>query len=307
MQYMQQDCSNIRTIKYEMIDQLKSMAIFVSVVEQKSFRGAAKKLLISPSVVSLHIKKLEEQVGAPLLYRSTRVISLTREGQQFYKATKKMVTSAQNSLQMFGEQASEQLTDLRVAIPDTLVTNPVFSTIANFAKNHTGIRLHLMSSDIQANLLREGYDVAVRMGRMTDSDLKMKQISQDTRVVVASPDYIASKEKPETPDDLKSWDFISFSAVPDGIELKWNKEKPKLIWGNTVAFGDSIKSVKGLTIAGLGVATIPYYDIKDELETGKLQQVLPGWSDRELGIYVVWAKNADLNLATREFINYMSG
>ena len=288
-----------------MIDQLKSMAIFVSVVDEKSFRGAAKKLLVSPSVVSLHVKTLEEKVGAALLYRSTRTVSLTKEGTKFYRIAKKMVVTARDGLELFGEQASEQLTDIRIAIPDTLVSNPVFSRITAFAKNHTGIRLNLMSSDIQQNLLRKGYDVAIRMGAMTDSDMKMKRISEDDRVVIASPEYLSSKPKPERPQDLKEWEFISFSAVPDGIELSRGKDASGLIWGKAVAMADSVKAVCGLAVEGMGVATLPYHEVKRYLDDDSLERVLPEWSDRSLGIYVVWPRNADLNLATREFISYM--
>ncbi len=289
-----------------MIDQLKSIAIFVTIVEQKSFRAAAKKLFISPSQVSLHVKKLEEQIGAPLFYRSTRVVSLTRDGERFYTESRKMVETARKALAIFGSDAKEQLTDLRVAIPDTLVSNPIFSKITDFAKNHTGIRLNLISSDIRTNLLREGNDVAIRMGRMIDSDLKMKKIAEDKRVVIASPSYLAQKPEPKKPEDLQSWDFISFSAVRSGFELRQGNQKPKVIWGKTVALADSVQSVRGLTLAGLGVSTLPFYEVKRDLEEGRLEQVLPEWSDRDLGVYLVWAKNADLNLATREFINYLS-
>lgn len=288
-----------------MIDQLKSMAIFVSVVDEKSFRGAAKKLLVSPSVVSLHIKTLEEQLGAALLYRSTRNLSLTREGKRLYGIAKKMVATARDGLELFGQQAAEQLTDLRVAIPDTLVSNPVFSKITAYAKSNQGIRLILISSDIQQNLVREGHDVAVRMGKMTDSDMKIKRISEDDRIVIASPEYLSTKPKPNTPDELKDWEFISFSAVPDGIELSKDRPASELIWGKTVALADSVKAVCGLAVEGLGIATLPYHEVKPYLDDGRLEQVLPEWSDRNLGIYVVWPRNADLNIAIREFIKHM--
>ena len=289
-----------------MIDQLKSMAIFAQVVDEKSFRGAAKKLLISPSIVSLHIKKLEEEIGAPLLYRSTRALSVTREGEQFYKAATVMVKAARNGLEMFGDQATEQLTELRVAIPETFVSHPVFGRIIEFAKNNTGIRLNLISSDVQQNLLSEGYDVAIRMGVMKDSDLKMKRVSEERRIVVAAPSYLASKSKPLKPEDLKTWDFISFSAVPGEIELQKPKVKPQLIWGRTVIAADSVKTVRKLAIAGFGVATLPYHEVQRDLNEKRLKQVLPEWSDKVIGIYVVWPRNADINLSTRKFINYLS-
>ncbi len=289
-----------------MIDQLKSMAIFAKVVEEMSFRGAANKLRISPSIVSLHIKQLEERIGSPLIYRSTRAMSLTSEGRAFYQFARKMVSAARDGLDLFGEHAHAQLTELRVAIPQTLVSNPVFSKITAFAKNHTGIRLHVISSDIQQDMLREGHDVAIRMGRLADSELKMKKIGEDRRVVIASPSYLAGKPVPTSPDDLNDWDFISFSAVPDGVELRKPKQRAKLTWGKTSAMADSVQTVRELAIAGLGVATLPFHEVKRELEEKCLEQVLPEWSDRTLGIYIVWPRNADLSLATREFINYLS-
>ena len=290
-----------------MIDQLKSMAIFASVVEEASFRGAAKTLNLSPAIVSIHVKKLEEQIGAPLLYRSTRRVTLTQNGKAFYQSAKAMLSAARDGLDQFAEQASTQLTDLRVAIPDSLSTNPIIEKISAYAKNHTGIRLNLMSTDHQENLIGEGYDVAIRMGHFKDSEMKSKRIGEDRRVLVASPSYFNSQLKPTKPDDLKSWEFISFSLVPDSIALKKAKSKSGNIWGTVMAKASSTQSVMALCLAGLGVAALPYHLVKRDLIANRLLQILPDWEDETvLPIYLVWIPNADLSLATREFINFMS-
>lgn len=290
-----------------MIDKLKSMAIFATIVDERSFRGAAKKLGISPAITSVHMKNLEEQIGAPLLYRSTRRVTLTDEGRRFYQSAKSMIDIAKDGLEQFSGQATQHLTELRVAIPDTMSTNPIVEKIAAFARNHTGIRLNLMSTDRQQNLIGEGHDVAIRMGYFKDSELKMKRIGQDQRVIVAAPAYVEHQSPLKRPEDLKNWDFISFSLVPDRVEFENANRKTENVWGQIITKASSAHSVHALCRAGLGVAALPYHLVKQDLESNRLTQLLPSWTDtKTLPIYLVWISNADLNHATREFINFMS-
>lgn len=290
-----------------MIDKLKSMAIFAAVVDEGSFRGAAKKLAISPAIVSLHVKKLEEQIGAPLLYRSTRRIRLTQDGKAFYPAAKAMISAANDGLGQFASQANIHLTELRVAMPDTLSTNPIIDRISDFVKNHTGIRLNLMSTDHQQSLINEGHDVAIRMGHFKDSDLKSKRIGEDERILVCAPSYANKKTRPQAPQDLSDWDFVSFSLVPDYMVLHKEELVSENIWGTVIAKGSSAQSVRALCAAGLGLAALPYHLVKRDLEAQRLIRILPDWHDpKKLPIYLVWISNADLSLATREFINFMS-
>lgn len=290
-----------------MIDQLKSMAIFARVVDEGTFRGAAKKLSISPAIVSIHVKKLEEKIGAPLLYRSTRSVTLTQDGKAFYQAAKAMMASARDGLDLFANQANTHLTELRIAMPDTLASNPIFEKIAAFAKNRTGIRINLISTDQRQSLIGEGHDVAIRMGFFKDSELKMKRIGEDKRILVAAPSYTKVRDTPKHPSDITDWDFISFSVVPDSVNLKSKTSKVENIWGNTIARASSVQTACTLSVAGLGVTALPYHEVKRDIQDGRLAPVLPKWSDTKvLPIYLVWAQNADLNLATREFINFMS-
>lgn len=290
-----------------MIDKLKSMAIFAAIVDEGSFRGAAKKLSISPAIVSIHIKKLEEQIGAPLLYRSTRRVTLTEDGKAFYESVTLMVSAAEDGLSQFASQARTNLTELRVAMPDTLASNPIMKKIAAFTRNHTGIRLNLMSTDQQQSLIGEGHDVAIRMGYFKDSDLKSKRIGEDKRVVVAAPTYLQGQPNPPYPEGLKEWDYISFSLVPDHLVLRKGNLQTGNIWGNVIARANSALSVHALCLAGLGIAALPFHVVKKDLHAHRLVQILPEWTDTKiLPIYLVWIQNADLSLATREFINFMS-
>lgn len=289
-----------------MIDQLKSMAIFAIVVETGSFRSAAKRLELSPSVVSSHISNLEKQIGAALLYRSTRALTLTREGERLHRIASAMVNTARDGLDLFSTDAPERLTNLRVAIPAMLSFHPVFERIVEFAKSRAGIRLSIVSSDRPHDLLKDGIDVAVRMGTFRNSDFKTRRIGEERRTVVAAPSYVAQKPKPKTPDDLLDWNFISFAPVPDIVRLSRGKQKPLTVWGKTAAITDSVETMRALAIAGMGVTAIPFQRIKDDLARNRLTEVLPDWSEQILPINLTWPRNAGLNASTREFIDILS-
>lgn len=289
-----------------MIDNLKSMAVFAIVVEEKSFRGAASRLSLSPSVISHHVSTLEKKLGVALIYRSTRAFSLTDEGKRFYKNAKAMLVSASDGLAEFSDSTDQQLTQLRVAIPEMLNSTPLFCAINEFAQNNSGIQLVLTSSDTTTNLVKETIDVAIRIGKLQDSELKAKKIGEDQLCLVAAPGFLKTQKKPKHPDDLSHWKRIRFSPVPLAIELRKGSICSSPEWKNISAVSDSVHVVHKLALAGIGVAGIPEQLIQNDLKSGKLRQVLPGWAGPKLDIFVVWHKNVSARSVTRSFINHMS-
>ncbi len=289
-----------------MIDQLKSMAVFVTVVEEKTFRGAAKKLDLSVSVISHHVSNLEKQIGAPLLYRSTRALSLTREGESFYKPAMDMVKHARKGLGLFSGSADRPLAPIRLAIPSVLCTHPIFSRITAYAKANPGIQLSIDASDTTINLLKTSFDVAIRMGRMADSELKAKRISSDERVAVISPQILDQQCPIVSPENLKERDFISFSIVTDEMNFKKDGIESGNVWGNTRISTTNIFTLKELALMGMGIAGLPFEAVRREIKAGQLIQLLPNWSLQTLDIHAVWPKNADLNPTTRAFIDFLA-
>ncbi|MEM7430701.1 MAG: LysR family transcriptional regulator [Pseudomonadota bacterium] len=288
-----------------MIEYLKSMAIFASVVEVGSFRGAASRLGLSPSVVSDHVSHLERELGVALLYRSTRSLSLTENGERLYPQASALVRNARQGLDQFSDVADAKLTKLRVAIPATMNCHPIVNRIASFARSHPGTLIHLHSSDRQADLQREGFDVAVRMGFFKDSDLKTRRIGNEHRLIVAAPAYLAEHDSIQTPSDLRKHSFVSFSLVPDRIELKCAGKRRVEVWGETVVVADSAETARELAAAGLGIAALPFHSVQADIEAGRLRQVLPDWEEKTLPINLTWPKNATLNPLTRKFIDYL--
>lgn len=288
-----------------MIDQLKSLAVFVYVVEEGSFRGAASRLDLSPSVVSHHIGLLEKKLGVVLFYRSTRTITLTDDGARLHESAKTMVDAAENSLGLYAESSESRLIDLRVAIPNMIIDHPVFERIVSFANDNPGVRLNLMSSDVAKNLIKDNVDIAIRVGKLKDVDLKARLIGQDRRAIVAAPSLVKRYDTLTHPNQLSTWDCISFSSVPDMLDFHKGRSK-FAVWGVTAATTDSVSTMHRLCLAGVGVAGVPYEIFKSDVAKGRLVELLPDYGTQRLDIYALWAKNAGIKKHARRFIDCLA-
>lgn len=179
-----------------MIDELRALAIFAKVVETGSFRSAANALKLSPSVVGHHVSRLEKRLGVALLYRSTRRLSLTHEGEKLFTSTKAMLSAAEKGLDSVAYHASEPTGKLNLTVPAMLTRSPLVSDIAAFAKEFPKVALSINFSDIQQDLIREGIDLAIRIGDLKDSALKSKRLFTMKRKLVVAPALMNEHKSP---------------------------------------------------------------------------------------------------------------
>lgn len=147
-----------------MIDRLRQMAIFAKTIDHGSFRGAARALNLSPSVVSHHISQLEEHLGVALIYRSTRKLTLTKEGERLLVATRKMLEAVEGELFTISSQATAPSGDLRLTVPSVLSQSTITDRLAAFSCRYPRINLSLDYSDTRHALIDNGLDLAIRMG-----------------------------------------------------------------------------------------------------------------------------------------------
>jgi len=147
-----------------MIDRLRQLAIFAKTIDHGSFRGAAKELQISPSVVSHHISQLEENLGLALIYRSTRKLSLTRDGERLLLAARKMLDAVESELEELSSIANVPSGELNITVPSVLSQSVITERIASFSLANPRIKLSVDYSDTRRNLIDDGYDFAIRMG-----------------------------------------------------------------------------------------------------------------------------------------------
>lgn len=289
-----------------MADDYRALAVFAAVAEAGSFSEAARRLKLSTSVVSHHVSKLEERLGVTLFYRSTRSLSLTVEGEKVLPAARKMMASATEAFDALAEHNDQLVGALRITMPTFGTNTKVHQRVWEFAQANPMVAISLSSSDRPVDLVREGLDLAIRLGVLTDSSLKSKRIGTFQRVLVGSPDYVATQQITEDPMSLMGCDFIAFAMLPTTFELQRGAEQMTLDPENVRLEVDTIAAGKAAVLAGLGLQRLPISEVQDELSSGALVEVTSGWRPPELGVYAVWPDiGAGKNL-TRRLVEFLS-
>ena len=288
-----------------MIDELRSLAIFAKVVEAASFRRVANELKLSPSVVSHHVSALEKRLGVVLLYRSTRRLSLTHEGEKLFKSAKAMILAAENGLNSIAFHATEPTGKLNLTVPAMLTKSPLLGEIAAFAKTFPKVLFTINFSDKPQDLIREGIDLAIRIGSLKDSSLKSKRLFNIRRKLVVAPDLMNEHKSPRQPKDLLKWDWIGFNVRPNTKSLINQKGKTCLLNFEPRIIVDSMDAVCQLAIAGLGIATPPEFLVLDAIHQGHLVEPLPGWQAESLPVYAVWPPNVSKESLTFRLITFL--
>ena len=276
-----------------MIDRLRQMAIFAKTIDHGSFRGAAHALRLSPSVVSHHVSELEESLGVALIYRSTRKLSLTPEGQRLLAATHKMLEAVEGELADLSQSASAPSGELRLTIPSVLSQSRFIEQIAAFSIDHPRIKLSLDFSDIRRDLIEDGFDIAIRMGPKAKTTATSRKLFSVERRLVASTDYLASRLAPDHPDDIADWDWLALTPVQN-VPVAFTKAggTQATIKPEARVFANDAQALYQLARAGAGLAIVPDFLADEDVARGAIEYVLPGWKLQTITVFAVWPSNA---------------
>lgn len=288
-----------------MSDDYRGLAVFVAVADAGSFSAAGRRLKISTSVVSHHISKLENKLGVPLFFRSTRSLSMTSEGQQIIDAARRMVQAGDEAFDLLTDHSEQPVGALRVTLPAFGTGSGIHEAIWAFAKAHPLVALSIISSDRPVDLVKEGYDLAIRLGVLADSTLKNRRIGTFHRKLVASPAYLQSHPQTEAPQDLVAKDFISLAMTSDVTTLNQGNEQVSVPMENFRIEVDSVTAGKAAVLAGLGVMSLPLNEIEGELQSGSLVEVMPDWKLAAMGIFAVWPDSGPQKNLTRRMIDFL--
>jgi len=288
-----------------MIDELRSMAIFAETIKQGSFRAAAKALKLSPSVVSYQVSQLEKSVGTALIYRSTRSLSLTSEGDVLYLHVLNMLQAAHQGLNQVNSEKQELRGMLTVTLPSALIKSRISKKIAQFSKLHPYLKLKLFYTDSRQSLIDKGIDLAIRAGSMDDSSLKSKRIGEINRKLVCSYDYWKEKKNPFSIHDLTQWNWIKLEMLPNHRTLVNSEgEKCEISFESNISV-NSVEAMTQLCINGLGIATPPDYLIEREIKNNLLIELLPNWQVEPIPLYAVWPNNVSQNSNVKRLLAFI--
>ena len=290
-----------------MMDQFKAMAVFRAVVETGSFRGAAKALDLSPSVISHHITQLETKLGAALMYRSTRKLSLTSDGHRLFDASTKMVEAAQAGLDAIRGRVEQPSGRLKVAVTGAVFENPPYvDHIVAFAKAHPKVDLSVSFSDQKIELIGSVFDAAVRIGWLDDSRYKTRKLCDISRVLVASQDYLQDRRLPKKVEDLELFDWIKLAQFPVNKQLINKSGDVPTIRPRIAIEVDSAAALRRMVLAGMGVAAIPRILVAPDIINGRLTELKPRWDLMSAGAYAVWPNNVSETSLTIRFVNFLA-
>ena len=290
-----------------MIDQLRALYIFAKTVELGSFRATAKALRLSPSVVSYQIAKLEKQYGVALLYRSTRKLSLTHDGERVYASAQRMILAAEESVAGLAGAASEAVGRISITMPASFNTGILIPEIAVFAQKNPGVKLEVCYSDEQQDIIANGIDLAIRVGDMPDSSLKAKRLFDLPRKLVAAPEYVESRKRPTHPRDLISWDWVQFSETPRHRAFRNKKGQTYKLECQSQVTVDNAGAMVQFLIEGCGVATPPLFLAANAVESGTLVELISNWSVDPITVYAGWHANAPREGLVMKFIESVIG
>lgn len=291
-----------------MLDQLRQVAIFAKTIDHGSFRGAARELNLSPSVVSHHISQLEEHLGVALLYRSTRKLALTREGEQLLASTQHMLEAVEGIFTELSSSASSPSGELRITAPRFLMQSHLTDLIAVFSMNHPGIRLSLDFTDERQDLIAGGHDIAIRAGSKSESTVLTRNLFEISRRLVASADYLKAYPKVNSPEKLQDWDWIELSPVRH-IKPRFHKSKSKQVTIKPtahIAANDAL-AVYRLARSGAGLAVVPEFLAEADHAAGIVKYVLPDWKLDPINIFATWPSNAPKHGLIKLFVNEIAG
>jgi DNA-binding transcriptional LysR family regulator len=276
-----------------MIDRLRQMAIFAKTIDHGSFRGAARELHLSPSVVSHHVSQLEEHLGVALIYRSTRKLTLTSEGQRLLTATRNMLDAVEGELQDLSATAGEPSGELRVTLPSVLSLSHITDQIAAFSLTNPRITLTVDFSDTRRALIDDGFDLAIRMGPNSKNSATSRTLFDVRRVLVASKKFLATRTVGLDPMALTDWEWLALAPVQN-VPLSFRNKNGETmkIKPTPHLFTNDAQALHRLAQAGAGLAIVPEFLVAPDIENGTMDYVLPNWEVRPISVYAEWPANA---------------
>ncbi|MCL4798861.1 MAG: LysR family transcriptional regulator [Burkholderiales bacterium] len=285
---------------------LNDMVTFARVVEAKSFSEAARRMHASKSRVSKAIAKLERSLGARLLNRSTRGLSLTEVGAAFYEHCARIVEEAEQAEQVVSHLHAEPRGVLKVTASVAFGTLHVAPALPEFLARHPELRIDMTISDRVVDLVEEGYDLGVRITREPGLNLVARKLAPVRRVICATPGYFKRRGVPKNPADLAGHNCLHYTAF--GGPSEWRLRGPQKEFAVPVAGSLRINDDEALSqavLGGLGVALLPTFIIGKELQAGRLQAVLADYVPLEQHVYAVHLPNVHLPPKIRAFVDFL--
>lgn len=284
------------------VDTSAGLAAFVRTIETGSFSDAARLLGASPSAVSKSVARLEARLGVRLIQRSTRTLALTAEGALYFERVAPLIQALADA-----EQALRMPDDvsglLRVAAPSDLGRTVFAGWAERFARAHPRLKLELGIADRQVDLIREGYDVAIRVGALLENRMTARRLTTLQPVLVAAPAYLARRGQPATQADLAEHACLRYLTPAGPFPWTW-ADGSSLVPDGPFDTNDGVV-LRQAALAGAGIAQLARIAVVDDLAAGRLDIVLPHLPMPGLEVHALHAYGRQAPQRVRLFIAFL--
>ena len=287
---------------------LDGIAIFVQVVQSKSFVNAAEKMNHSTSYISKEVSKLETRLGVRLLHRTTRTLSLTSEGEVYYQQCQQIIEDAlhvENSL--WGRQQIPQ-GRLKLSCPIGIGVSRIRPILAEFMAKYPKITLDIELNDHKVDLISDGFDIVIRAAaQLEDSSLISRRFMNSTSLTLASPQYLQEYGIPKHPNELIDHQMISYRNLKTPETWYYtakNGQKTQTHVISRVSCNNSEMMVS-LCLAGQGIIRMPLFNLRDEVTTGKLVPLFEDFIPISIGVYLIYPSRKNMPAKVKCFIDFI--
>lgn len=284
---------------------LNRLAVFVAVVESGSLTAAADRLGLAKAMVSAHMRRLEEELGATLLVRTTRTLNLTETGKTFYAASRQILLQADDAVAAASGAATEPRGTLRVTAPVDYGSMVVAPALVTLRRRYPALAVDLICTDGRIDLAAEGVDVAIRLGPLADSTYRVARIGGYTKWLVAAPAFLVAFGVPRRISDLAGFPFISTSAIarPQAFDFTGPSGRKQTVHFSQGFAMNTATACRAAALAGGGLAALTDFSIGDDVSAGRLARVLPSWTLPRFDVQAVYPPGRHIPFKVRAFID----
>lgn len=288
------------------MDRLTQLRTFVRVAERASFSAVARDMGVTQSAVSRAIRALEESLGARLVSRSTRNVSLTEAGQRYYERCRRIIEDLDEADALVSNLQLGLTGTLNIAAPVPFGLMFISPLLIRFRQMHPGLVIDLELNDKPSNLVEQNIDVAIRLGHLATPGIVARKLGDSAFVIVASPAYLAGRGRPGTPGDLHDHECLLYSNQLNPGE--WTFTSAGIHQAVAVSGSyrcNNLLALKDAAVAGLGVACLPQWMVDVELDSGSLCHVLPEACPPAFDIHAVFPSARQIPAKVSVFVEFL--
>jgi DNA-binding transcriptional LysR family regulator len=286
---------------------MASMAAFTKVVGAGSFSAAAREMQVSQALVTKQIQELENWLGARLLNRTTRRLSLTEVGTAFYERAARILEAVEEAKGAAGALQTVPRGRLRINAPISFGVLHLATAVTEFLQRFPDVSVELLMNDRLVDLLEGEFDVGVRIGRLRDSSLIARKIAPIRLAVCAAPDYLARRGVPKAPEDLAKHDCLEYTYFESRGEWRLlNPEGDEIVVPVSGRYLANNADVLRITaIAGGGIILCPTFIVGEDLRSGRLVRLLPDYPPPEQALHALYPPGRHLSAKVRSFVDFL--